>query len=278
MTEIRGSTPYAEISAGQRAALALSDLREGLASWPVWLLLALNDIRQRYRRSRLGQFWLTLSMAVNVAAVGFVWSYLFKLPIATYMPFIATGMIMWALISTTFNEVSVAFIEARGYLSNSRIAKSTILFRVILRNLIIWLHNVIILAVVMIIFPPPQYWTVILLIPALLLFAINALWIGYVTATMSARFRDIPPILAALVQVAFFITPVMWRADQLPPHLWFITLLNPFSNFVSILREPLLGQVPDPMNYVMVILITLIGYAIAVPFFALYRPRIAYWL
>src|SRR4029077_11802271 len=47
---------------GHRVAAARADLARGVSRWRLWLLLGLNDIRQRYQRSRVGQFWITLSM------------------------------------------------------------------------------------------------------------------------------------------------------------------------------------------------------------------------
>ena len=58
-------------------AIAVKDVSSGLAAWRIWTMLASNDIKQRYRRSTLGQFWLTLSMAIMIFSMGAVYSILF---------------------------------------------------------------------------------------------------------------------------------------------------------------------------------------------------------
>ena len=64
-----------------RLAAAIADLTLGLAEWRVWWVLAYNDILQRYRRSSLGQLWLTISMAAMIAGVGMVYALIFDQPL-----------------------------------------------------------------------------------------------------------------------------------------------------------------------------------------------------
>lgn len=71
----------------------LVDIRQGLVSWRIWLMLAWNDVRRRYRRSGLGQFWLTLSMATMVGGLGFVYSNLFRVDVTKYLPYIAVTFV-----------------------------------------------------------------------------------------------------------------------------------------------------------------------------------------
>ena len=67
----------------------LADVQRGLSSWRTWWMLAWNDVRRRYRRSGLGQFWLTLSMAATIGGLGYVYSHLFGVDVSTYLPYIA---------------------------------------------------------------------------------------------------------------------------------------------------------------------------------------------
>jgi lipopolysaccharide transport system permease protein len=57
--------------------LAARDLHTGLTSIHVWPLLAWYEIRQRYRRSALGPFWLTISTGILVAGMGPLYGRLF---------------------------------------------------------------------------------------------------------------------------------------------------------------------------------------------------------
>jgi ABC-2 type transport system permease protein/lipopolysaccharide transport system permease protein len=75
----------------------------------------------------------------------------------------------------------------------------------------------------------------------------------------------------------FFMTPIIWKPDMLPGRT-FLLDANPFYHFVEILRAPLLGQVPGIENWSAAVLITIIGWVIALAFYTAYRWRLAYWV
>ena len=92
-----------------------------------------------------------------------------------------------------------------------------------------------------------------------------------------ARFRDIAPIVASLVQVAFFLTPVLWSIDQLGRHRWAATW-NPLYHFLEIVRAPLLGAPIAPISWQVVIAVTVTGWSFAFLLYCRFRARIAYWV
>src|SRR5579862_2837418 len=80
--------------------LALADILSGLQEWRIWLLLAWQDVKLRYRRSTLGPFWITLSMAVTIYTMGLLYGRLFKLDLSHYYPFLAASILAWSLLSS----------------------------------------------------------------------------------------------------------------------------------------------------------------------------------
>jgi ABC-2 type transport system permease protein/lipopolysaccharide transport system permease protein len=124
----------------------------------------------------------------------------------------------------------------------------------------------------------PPTWEMLWFIPAFLLVLANGLWISIVLGTLCARFRDLPQIVASIVQIAFFISPVMWSRTQLAPDQNIYVDYNPFAIFLELLRDPLMGKAPDQQVWLIAIGITIFGFGIAIPFFARFRARIAYYL
>ncbi|MEA2755782.1 MAG: lipopolysaccharide transport system permease protein, partial [Aliidongia sp.] len=64
------------------------DLYRGLRAWRLWTMLGWNDIRLRYRRSVLGPFWMTLSMAIFIVTLGLIYSRIFHAELRTFLPYI----------------------------------------------------------------------------------------------------------------------------------------------------------------------------------------------
>jgi ABC-type polysaccharide/polyol phosphate export permease len=257
---------------------AVADLVEGLRAWRLWTSLGWQDIRLRYTRSVLGPFWMTLSMLVLVMGLGFMYAGLFGEPTQEYLPYVAVGFIVWGFISTCITEGSTAFFSEAATILQLPAPLSIYVYRVVWRTFVNFLHNLLIYVGIALIF---GIWAgvenILLAALGVVVLCINGAWAGIFFGMLSARFRDIPPILASFVQVAFFLTPIFWRADQLPQRTT-ILKYNPFTYYLDIVRQPLLGQVPHLSDWVIVLNLTVLGCALSLILLVLYRRRVAYWV
>lgn len=263
-----------------QAQLALQDITEGLKRWPIWLMLAYQDIKLRYRRSVLGPFWLTLSMAITVYSMGFLYSHLFHIELAHYFPFLVSGMLGWSLISTVVIETIDGLVSSDGFIKQIKLPYTLYIHRIATRNVIIFFHNILVIVPIYLIFHNniSVNAKTLLVIPGLLVVYFNAISYGLILGMIGARYRDVSQIIKSLVQVVFFITPVMWSADVLKGANRYIADANPFYSFLELIRAPLLGTLPTPLNLCMVTFVSLLGGFIAYKMLVKYRSRIVYWL
>lgn len=258
-------------------ARGAADVVGGFGAWRMWWMLAKNDVVRRYRRSRVGQLWLTLSMAVMIFGLGAVYSSLFGTSMADYLPHLGTGLVLWGLISSTIIESCSGFTENESIIRQIALPRFTYLLRTISRNLFVFAHNLIILPILYIVTGSPVNWHILLFIPGLLLVLANLAWVGYLLAILSARFRDIPQIVASIVQVAFFISPVVFKPSQLRvDHP--VLILNPFASMLEVMREPLLGNLPSVMAYLILLGLLVVGWLFTLAFAGKYSQRVVYWL
>ncbi|SFI90324.1 lipopolysaccharide transport system permease protein [Bosea sp. OK403] len=254
-----------------------ADVLGGVESWRMWWMLAKNDVIRRYRRSRIGQLWLTLSMAAMIFGMGAVYASLFGTSMSAYLPHLGTGLVLWGLISSTIIESCLSFIENDSIIRQVALPRFTYLLRTIARNLFVFAHNLIILPVVYLVFGSPINWCILLFIPGLLLVLANLAWVGYLLAILSARFRDIPQIVASIVQVAFFVSPVVFKPSQLRiDHP--VLVLNPFASMLDVMREPLLGNLPSATSYLILLGLLIVGWLLSLAFAGKYSHRVVYWL
>ena len=260
-----------------QAALALRDIVEGARARHLWGMLGWQDIRQRYRRSTLGPFWLTISMGALVGGLGLLYAGLFKMDVADYVPFIAAGFIVWGLISGLITDGCAAFVGAEGIIKQVGLPLSVHVYRMVWRNFIIFAHNVIIYAIVAVVFLIHPGWVGLLALPGLALLCLNGVWIGLALGLVSARFRDVPQIVASIVQIAFFLTPIIWKPELMPDRALVLDL-NPFYHLMEVVRAPALGQAPEPVSWLAALGITLCGWLATVQMYRRYRWRIPYWI
>lgn len=258
--------------------LAFSDLLDSLRNWRLWTLLGWLEIRQRYARSKIGPFWLTISMGVLVGALGVVYGSLFGQNIADYLPMVAIGLVAWNLFSSLVNEGSMAYINSASYIRQVNTPKLIYVLQVAWRNLVIFAHNFVIVLLVLAVFGVKSWLTLPLFIPGLALFVLNGVWIGMVAGLLSARFRDFPQIIAALLQVAFYVTPILFHGAMLSEkHRWIVTF-NPLAYLIDVVRQPLVGVAPPASTWIITGVMALLGWLCALWLTGRYHKRIPYWV
>jgi len=243
-------------------------------------MLAWQDIRQSYRRSAVGPFWLTIGMAIQIVTMGFVFGLIFKTEIKEYLPFLAASIIIWGLIASTINEGCLSFISAEGMIKQINLPHTVYIVRTVLKNLITSSHNFVILPLVFLAFSKAASFSLTLLIPGIILLTLNLGWVVLLLGMVTSRYRDMQPIVGSLTTVGFFLTPVMWSPDLIGnnelAHL--LLGLNPLYHWIQIVRLPILGQWPTLENWVLSLAIAGIGWALTLLVYNKYKNMIAYWV
>ena len=257
---------------------AWEDFRRAFRHWPVFLLVATTDIKARYRRSRIGQFWITISLAVTILALGVVWSFLWKIPLESFFPFIATSHVFFSYLTNYLNESPSTFVNSAPYMREFNLPRSVYILAALVRQLIVFAHNAIILLPVFLFFGIAISWQTLWFIPSFLLTTLALFAVSTILAIVGARFRDVASLVVNLTQIAFFVTPVIWMPKMLPEEYRHYLLFNPFAVFLELLRAPLLGPLPDWSYWGMALLYTILAVMCAVWLFVRYRGRIIYWL
>ena len=272
-------------TAGERAPLgfaaqsgkAARDLLDGLRMHRVWTMLARMDIRQRYRRSILGPFWITIAMIVWILAIGPLYSQLLGIGSREFIPYLAMGIITWGLLSGLILEGAACFVGAEQLVRSMKLPYSVHVLRTLQRNLIVFAHNLLAYVPFMLWLGIAPRWQWLWAIPGVALILLAALPAAFLLGTLSARFRDLQQMIASIVQLSFFITPIFWKPELLGRHAW-VAELNPFQLLLEVVRGPVVDGPPALQVYARIGLLLLVLYAIATPFFIRYRRRLAYWV
>jgi lipopolysaccharide transport system permease protein len=260
-----------------RSILALRDIAEASTMWRLCWTLAWLDIKLRYRGSVLGPFWLTLSTAVMIGSMGFLYGTLFQMDLLHYFPFLALSIVLWNFLGTLISEACVSFTQAEGMIRAVRMPFTLYAGRVVLRNLLVLAHNVVVIIGVDILVGLNPGFIGLLAIPAFLLWLAVAVALCLLLGVLCARFRDIPPIVASIVQIAFFMSAVIWQPDQLKTHEYLLDF-NPFFTLLQIVRGPMLGELPSASVYASAFIYSGLVFLASWLVFSRVRGRIAFWV
>jgi lipopolysaccharide transport system permease protein len=256
---------------------AMADLRDGLSQWRLALALARLDLRNRYRGSVLGPLWMSLSTLIMLIGLGLLYGALFKFKLSNYLPHLAVSLIVWQWMAGFINDSCATLTSADGVIRQMRLPYTLHALRVAFRNTLVAAHSLPLIPIVFLIFgqvPGPE---ALLAIPGLVLIGINMLAGGLLLGMVCARFRDIPPIVANVVQLAFFVSPILWKPELLGDAMVWMAF-NPFYALLETVRGPLLEGGGPPLAWLAAIFYTTLHVVLAGFLFARFRSRIAFWV
>jgi lipopolysaccharide transport system permease protein len=265
------------VTRSQRNSLALKDLSQGARLWRLGVTLGWLDIKLKYRGSLLGPFWLTISTGVMVAAMGGLYSVLFHMDLHTYLPFLALSLVMWNAMGALVGDACTTFTQSEATIRSLRMPFFVHALRVVVRTIISFLHNLPVIVAVFAIF---DVWPGMVGLQSLLgfvLWSIDAFAACVLLGSICARFRDIPPIVGSIMQIAFFVTPVVWRPEQLGARGWWLAY-NPFDALLEVVRQPLLGNAAGTEVWTLALLYSAIFCGLTWTMFVRVRTRLAYWM
>jgi lipopolysaccharide transport system permease protein len=257
---------------------ALADLSDGLVDWRLWTRYGWQEVKRRYRRTVLGPFWATASLAIFLFSLGYIWAHLWNQDPTTYLPYLGSGMITWVMISAMISEGATVFTSGEGLIKQIQFPYSILVYTLVWRNMIIFFHNLSIYAVIMLWSGTPIGLSVFLAIPALLVIAINGGWIALLIGLLCTRFRDIGQIVVSVLQIVLFVTPIFYPRQSLGPNMQEFTHYNIIFHLVDVMRMPLLGKEPEPWSWEFGLLFAAFGWTVTFVVFSFFRRRIAYWI
>jgi lipopolysaccharide transport system permease protein len=257
--------------------LAFQDLIQGIKSFAVWSNLGALEVKQRYQRSVLGPWWVSISMLIFVVVLGSVFSRVFSISLAQYMPYFSAGYLLWLYISSCINESTELFRQNSGFIKQIKLPFSVYVFKFLTKNIVIFFHNFLVFLLVLLYFRVSIGWVALLAIPGFILLSANLYWISFLVALISTRFRDMVPIINSSIQMLFFATPISWDRKLLGTESKIVNF-NPLVYFIDLVREPLLGNCPPLSSWMIVVSIACLGLGFAFFSFSRVRSRIPFWV
>ena len=241
-----------------------------------WRALAAGDIRSKYRRTFLGPWWITATNAITALIMGLVAGRFLGFDTKTYLPHFMVSITIWNFISSSLNEACYTMINAGGMIKAVDMPILIHVMRMVQRNLIIFLHNVAIVPIIWLFFP----WTIglqtLLCLPGLALVFVFVVGASTIISMICVRYRDVPPIIGAVLQLLFFVSPIIWIPSKIQGGE-LVVELNPIAHLLAVTRDPVMGNVPGLIDWIAAIGFVALVTAAMAYIYTRYRSRVVYW-
>jgi len=208
--------------------------------------LVRRELRRKYQGSVLGIAWYLVNPLVLMAAYYLLFGVLFPQPrVPDYPLFLMVGLVVWLFFSQSLLGASSSLLDQGSLIRKARFPRETVPASVVTVQLVTFLALLAILTVVVFAVRGTLGAQVVLL-PALLA-ALYAFTLGFslAVAVLHAYFRDVGPILAAILLPWFFLTPIFFQVDDVATgHQWakdVLTWANPIAPFIVAVRDVVYG-------------------------------------
>jgi len=254
----------------------LKDFLAALKNKDLWIYLSWYDVISKYRRTTLGPFWMIIMTFITIFGMALLCARLFKVKVSDFLPYVACGMIVWGYITSIIIESCSVFLAQAPLIQNTQPPLLTYGLRLFLKNTIIFLHSLVILFILLYFYSTLSIHLV-MLIPAFLIIAINSVSFSIILGFFSSRYRDILHMVQATLNLLALLSPIMWKVEMLGEYTY-LANINPFTHFIALFREPLLGHEISTFSLQYVFVATLAGAILAQYLYTRFRNRLVFWL
>ncbi|KZD05697.1 ABC transporter permease [Thalassospira xiamenensis] len=256
-----------------------TDLKLTIERPTSWLHLSLNDIQSKYRRTRLGPWWIVIGMSITLGMMAVLWSVIFGLDWRHYLPYMLTGVVVWYWLSGYVTAACNVFsMEFGGMIRSMPSPPMIYAFRFVARGFFLHLHNMVIPIAALVITGTIPHWSLVIWLPlSSIIILINAFFITIYLGFLCARVRDLAQLVQAVMGPLMLLTPAMWNPDMLGNYR-FLAELNPFTHFLAIVRSPLIGDQVSLLSIIVVGCITIFNVIVGVVVYNKFRGKLVFWL
>lgn len=234
----------------------------------------------RYRRTMLGPLWLMIGPSLFIGLLGLLYGEIAGIEPEIFIPHLATGLIIWTLIHGFIVGSPTVFYRNRSQILQGTQSLNNIVAVDVITTTLFFIHQVPIILIVFFIYEIDLNWVALESFIGFILLVVNGAWVSYVFGIFGARYHDLSEVFNAVMRIAFLATPIMWMSsDRIQGGLMTTYLIfNPFYHFIEIVRQPLLGQSPALLSWVIVIGVTLAGLLLAQIMKKHYAWTVPFWV
>jgi len=209
--------------------------------------LVRRDIKVRYKRSVLGIGWTMLNPLLQMIAMTWVFSIVIKQDIRNYPVYFLAGYVFWTFFSQATGFAASQTVDAGEMGKRIFLPRSAFVLSAVGGALVNLLLSLVPLILIVLWSGSRIHASWLFLPVSVVIAAVFTCGVGLFVFTLASRFVDVREMYGILVQVWFFLTPIVYAPKLVPPEYRFMVRYNPMTYLVELFRAPLYdGWLPGP--------------------------------
>ena len=201
-------------------------------------ILVKNDIKIFFRESYLGTLWQSLFLLVQVLAMGPLFASIFSAKIGNYTLFLSINLLFWNFFSNYINQSTASINQLKHLFSNKDIGILIPCLKTYLFNIFILFQNFIIFSILLSIFYDFSLIKLVYFLLLIFFLTLTFFPIGVIFSLLNLRFKDFSFLISNITLFAFFVSPIIWNADQVSQKVLSFLYYNPLFHYLKIIKIP----------------------------------------
>jgi lipopolysaccharide transport system permease protein len=222
--------------------------------------LTARDLKARYRGSILGFFWSLANPLLLLAVYTLVFTKFFPQQVVTPYPlFLFSGILPWTFFSAAVLESTASISSNAGLIKKVMFPAEALPLVVVLSHLVHFIAALPIMLAAILGFAAlgkfQPSWTILLAPLLMLVQAVFVAGLAMIVSSASVLFRDLRDIVANMLQLGFFVTPILYVIEHVPSRTLRAMLhVNPMTPFAVSYQDVLFyGRFPSVSNTILMV-------------------------
>ncbi len=244
----------------------------------IWAL-ALKELTVRYKRSILGFLWALLNPMMLMIVMSVVFSTIMPSGIKHYSIFILSALVPWMFFSQSLTYAVESIVGNADLIKKVAVPKVVFPIAAVLSNIINLLLSLIPLALIVVVLRHPFHWQWVLLPIYIVALSIFTLGCSLFFATANVYYRDVSHIVQIVMNIWFYLTPIIYSVEQMPPNFRWIFKLNPIIFVLNDFRLSVYwGMLPTAYSILASFLCAGIAFMIGYRFFSRHESEFVFYV
>jgi len=203
-----------------------------------------RDIKVRYKQTLLGAAWAVIQPMVTMVIFTYFFGKLARVPTdgAPYPVFFYTGLLLWTFFSNGVTSGANSLIGNRNLITKVYFPRLIIPSAAVGAGLLDLAIAAVLLIGLLLHYGFPVTWAYLLILPLIVVTTLVALGTGILVSALNVKYRDVRYALPFLIQIWFFVSPIIYPASLVPADGQWLLALNPLTGIVESFRAVLFGR------------------------------------
>lgn len=234
------------------------------------------EFKLRYQHSYLGYVWTLIKPLLLFGVIYIVFSVFMPSPVPQYSAYLLLGIVLWNFFAEATLMGMSTFLAKRDLVTKIYFPRSILVFASTISNFITLLLNLLVVLIFLSFAGLiPGLEAIFFIIYLLELYAV-ATGVTFLLASLYVHFRDLQHIWEVLLQIGFWLTPIIYPVAIIPQQYQRLVFLNPLARIIEYSRDLFIHHhVPDLWLNLVLFGMTLVIFGAGYGIFRALSPRIA---